>query len=129
MSTRLLTSPRSRHTITDDLESHFFVLMWTALHLVKHSQPGNLSIVMEYLFNQQRSGGDGTVLGGAGKLLMYGSREFLRKVEFACKPFNELFWGLWMLFSDYLGRRWRANLDEELGPGEQHEFNLNSQSL
>ncbi|KAF9784080.1 hypothetical protein BJ322DRAFT_1125579, partial [Thelephora terrestris] len=36
MSTKLLSIPGSRHAITDDLESHFFVLMWTAMHWVRH---------------------------------------------------------------------------------------------
>jgi hypothetical protein len=44
MSTRLLTNPGSKYTITDDLESHYFVLMWTALHWVKHSSLTQASI-------------------------------------------------------------------------------------
>ena len=110
-------NPGSRHTITDDLESHFFVLMWTALHWVKHNQPVGPCIDMERIFDQQWPSADGIVEGGVGKLVMYGSRKLaLREVEFACKPFNKLFWDLWMLFAEYLEQRQRAARKEE--PGE-----------
>jgi hypothetical protein len=77
MSTKLLTIPGSRHTITDDLESHYFVLMWTALHWVKHNQP-DPCIDMENIFDQQRPvpGRGGIVEGGAGKLGMYVKQGF-----------------------------------------------------
>ena len=119
MSTRMLTNPGARHTITDDFESHFFVLMWTALHLVKHDQAGNID--MEYIFDQQASYG-GISKGGAGKVQMYQSKSSqLLEVEFACKPFNDLFWALWRLFAKYLRERWGAAIDEE--PGKR-PFNL-----
>jgi hypothetical protein len=61
---------------------------------------------MEHIFDQQRPLPGGIVKGGAGKVEMYGSRALeLRNVEFACKPFNELFWDLWVLFSEYLAQR------------------------
>ena len=119
MSTRLLTSPGSRHKIADDLESHYFVLMWTALHWVKHNRPGDPSVGMEHIFDQQWSSANGIVEGGAGKVVMYGSKNsHLRGVEFVCKPFNELFWALWTLFAKYLARIRSAVLEESLGPGE-----------
>ena len=118
MSTRLLTNPGSKHTITDDLESHYFVLMWTALHWVKHNRP-DPSIDMENIFDQQRPLPGGIVKGGAGKLEMYGGRESeLREVEFACKPFNELFWDLWTLFAGYLTQRREAARKRDSGPGK-----------
>ena len=113
MSTRMLTDPGARHTITDDLESHFFVLVWTALHQVKHNKAGNIN--MEYIFDQQVSY-DGVSKGGAGKLSMYKSRNSeLLEVEFSCKPFNDFFWALWRLFSKYLRERWGTAADEEPG--------------
>ena len=117
MSTRLLDNPGARHTITDDLESHFFVLMWTALHWVEHNCPGHSFINMKYIFDQQRSDVDGIVRGGAGKGDMYRNRHFgLCGVKFTCKPFDDLFWGLWRLFSEYLGKRREAERDDV--PGE-----------
>jgi len=119
MSTRLLTSPRSRHTITDDLESHYFVLMWTALHWVRHNRPNDPFVGMEHIFDHQWPLANGIVEGGAGKVAMYGSKNsHLRGVEFACKPFNELFWALWRLFARYLSQIRYAALKENLGPGE-----------
>jgi len=119
MSTRLLTDPGSKHTITDDLESHYFVLMWTALHWVKHNRPGEPGIDMENIFDQQRPIPGGIVKGGAGKLEMYGSRgSELHEVEFFCRPFDELFWELWMLFGGYLAQRREAARKRDPGPGE-----------
>lgn len=119
MSTRLLTNPGSRHTIADDLESHYFVLMWTALHWVEHNQPDDPCIDMENIFDQQRPlpGRGGLVKGGAGKVEMYESRDAeLRGVEFTCKPFNELFWDLWSLFAEYLAQRREAARKRRPGP-------------
>lgn len=93
--------------------------MWTALHWVKHSQPNNPSIDMEHIFDQQRPLPGGIVEGGGGKAHMYGNRRLeLRGVEFVCGPFNELFWDLWTLFSEYLMRRWKADGNKNPGPGE-----------
>ena len=101
--------PKVGHTITDDLESHFFVLMWTALHWVEHNRPGDPYVDMELIFNQQRPLPGGIVKGGLGKLSMYGARDSeLHNVGFTCKPFNKLFWDLWMLFANYLNDRGRA---------------------
>jgi len=120
MSTRLLTDPGSKHTITDDLESHYFVLMWTALHWVKHNRPGEPGIDMQHIFDQQRPIPGGIVKGGAGKEEMYRSKKSeLHEVEFACRPFNGLFWDLWTIFAKYLARRREA--DWNPGPGEYPE--------
>jgi len=120
MSTRLLTRLESRHTITDDLESHYFVLMWTALHWVKHNRSGcHPCVDMEYIFDYQRQLANGTVKGGAGKVEMYRSRgSELHEVEFACEPFNKLFWDMWTLFAGYFLKRWDASLEEDSGPGK-----------
>jgi len=126
MSTRLLTDPESKHTITDDLESHYFVLMWTALRWVKHNQPSDPGIDMEYIFDQQRLLPGGILKGGGGKVEMYGSRgSELREVEFSCRPFDELFWELWMLFSGYLTQRREAARKRTPGPGESAKQGLN----
>ena len=119
MSTRLLTSLESRHTITDDLEFHYFVLMWTVLHWIKHNRPGDPFIDMEYIFDHHWTLANGIVKGGAGKVLMYGSRgSQLCDVEFTCEPFNKLFWDLWTLFSEYLDQRRKAFRKRDSGPGE-----------
>jgi hypothetical protein len=74
---------------------------------------------MEHIFDQQRPMPGGIVKGGGGKVEMYGSRDSeLREVEFACGPFNELFWELWELFSGYLAQRRDAARKRDSGPGE-----------
>ncbi|KAF9648968.1 hypothetical protein BDM02DRAFT_3095524 [Thelephora ganbajun] len=126
MSTRLLTNPGSRHTITDDLESHYFVLMWTALHWVEHDQPDDPPIDMEHIFDQQRPLPGGIIKGGTGKAEMYDSRDSeLYEVEFVCKPFNKLFWDLWTLFARYLAHRRRHTRERDLGPGEHPKQDSN----
>jgi len=117
ISTRLLECPGSKHALSDDLESHFFVLMWAALHWVKHDKAGKID--MEYIFDKQRPLLDGIVGGGAGKSEMYKSRQKeLHGVGFSCQPFNELFWSLWGLFSEYHKQRWIAS-GGEAGPGSK----------
>ena len=128
MSTRLLSHPGSKHTVTDDLESHYFVLMWTALHWVKHDQPGDSGINMEHIFDQQCSLPGDIIGGGTGKIVMYGTRGLgLHEVEFACKPFNELFWNLWSLFAEYLARRLAVARKRGSDPGECSKRDVNSE--
>ena len=111
ISTRLLEFPGSKHTLTDDLESHFFVLMWAALHWVEHDKAGGID--MEFIFDQLRPLPDGIVDGGVGKSEMYKTQQKeLHEVGFSCKPFNKLFWRLWGLFSKYNKRRWAASSDK-----------------
>ena len=98
-------NPGIKHILTDDIESHFFVLMWAALHWVKHDQSDQSSINMEFIFDQQWSGPNEIPMGGAGKAQMYGNKTILCNLEFACKPFNHLFWSLWKLFAGYFGKR------------------------
>ena len=108
ISTRLLEFPGSKHTLTDDLESHFFVLMWAALHWIEHDKAGEID--MKLIFDQCRSLPHGIVDGGMGKSEMYKhGRKELHEVEFSCKPFNKLFWRLWRLFSKYNKQRWTAS--------------------
>ena len=124
ISTRLLECPGSKHTLTDDLESHFFVLMWAALHWIEHDKAGEID--MKFIFDQCRSLPHGIADGGMGKSEMYKNRrKELREVEFSCKPFNKLFWRLWGLFSKYNKQRWTASdkleesshFDEDLDGG------------
>ena len=123
MSTKLLECPGSKHTLSDDLESHFFVLMWAALHWVEHDKAGEID--MELIFDQQRLLAYGVIDGGIGKTSMYLTDQMeLHGVQFSCKPFDKLFWRLWELFSQYNKQRWaasskrrgRSDSDEDLDP-------------
>jgi hypothetical protein len=89
--------------------------MWTALHWVQHRT--DRKIDMAYIFDQQRPSPEGIVDGGLGKMAMYARKDaLLRGVEFACEPFNKLFWDLWALFAGYLTKRWEAG--QKGDPGE-----------
>jgi len=108
ISTRLLQCPGSKHTLSDDLESHFFVLMWAALHWVEHDKAREIN--MELIFDQQQPLLHGIVGGGLGKVSMYLTDQAeLHHVKFSCDPFNELFWDLWELFSEYNKQRWETS--------------------
>jgi hypothetical protein len=78
---------------------------------------------MEYIFDQQCPLLDGSeiTMGGAGKLHMYRNKNIICDVKFACKPFNELFWGLWVLFRN-LDKSQSAEQNGQLG--EQRRYSL-----
>ena len=124
ISTRLLECPGSKHTLTDDLESHFFVLMWAALHWIEHDKAGEID--MKLIFDQQRPLRHNIVDGGMGKSEMYKTKQKeLHEVEFTCKPFNKLFWRLWGLFSEYNKQRWVASGNRE-GDSDSEDLDENS---
>ena len=97
MSTRLLSTPRKVHELSDDLESHFFVTFYVALHFVKHNKPSGLN--MKHIFDFGFiSGNTGTHRGGGGKANMY-DQGFL--VEFASEQFTCLVRAIFKLFSSF----------------------------
>ena len=127
ISTRLLECPGLKHTLTDDLESHFFVLMCAALHWIKHDKAREIDVKL--IFDQRRTLPHGVVDGGVGKSEMYKSKQKeLHEVEFACKPFNKLFWRLWGLFSKYNKRRWAASSRWEGYSDSDEDLDENSSS-
>ena len=94
MSTQLLSTPGKIHDLSDDLESHFFVILYNALHFVKHNKPSGLD--MKHIFDQSTiSLKTGAHRGGAGKVFMY-AKGF--HVEFTSKPFTVLILALFRLF-------------------------------
>lgn len=101
MSTRILSVPGKIHELCDDLESHFFVILYNALHFIKQCD-GSPKLDMEGIFDQShvfRSTGQHS--GGMGKESMY-SKSF--PVKFTSKRFTKLIhslFSLFALFSDY----------------------------
>lgn len=94
MSTALLSTPGKIHELSDDLESHFFIMFYVSLHFVKHDKPSGLE--MKFIFDQAVvSQGTGTHRGGGGKAFMYGSG---LKVKFSNEPITVLVRGLLTLF-------------------------------
>ena len=50
ISTQLLSTPRKIYKLCNDLESHFFVMLYNTLHFMKHNKPS--SIDMRLIFDQ-----------------------------------------------------------------------------
>jgi len=100
MSTRLLSVKGKVHELSDDLESHFFVLLFEGLHFVKHNKPDGIS--MRKIFDQfdmNPETGDHT--GGDGKISLYstGFDTMNNQLKFTTKPFTTLIRGLYQLFA------------------------------
>jgi len=100
-----LLDPKKPHEISDDLESAFFVLMYYALHYVKHNKKEE-DIDMQDLFDQDTTkalGGQQYAVGGKGKLDMYSRDEGVADLKFLSKPLTDLFWDLHYLFNTFVG--------------------------
>jgi len=94
MSTQLLSTPGKVHELCDDLESHFFVMLYNALHFAEHNKPSRLD--MKLIFDQSSvSLGTGTHTGGVGKANMYDRG---LHVKFTSHPFTTLIGELFKLF-------------------------------
>ena len=94
MSTQLLSTPGKIHKLCDDLESHFFVMLYNALHFAEHNKPSGLD--MKLIFDQSSvSLGTGTHRGGAGKRNMYDTG---LHVIFTSQPFTAFIGALFKLF-------------------------------
>jgi len=88
------------HELSDDLESHFFVLLFEALYFVEHNKLRDIS--PEKIFNQIAiDPRTGNPHGGMGKMLFYTTGFCIVKdqLEFTSKPFTTLIRGLYLLFS------------------------------
>jgi hypothetical protein len=69
MSALLLRHPGKHQLLQDDLESHFYVLMYNALRYIPNDKMGNLTRYMERLFDNSETNADGSVTGGSGKVV------------------------------------------------------------
>lgn len=111
MSTELLQKPGTVHELRHDLESHFFVLLYSALHFVKHIRPSGLD--MEFIFDHKfTSSITGAHIGGAGKGVMY--NKF--KCDFESEPLTGLIRALFKLFRSLNQYNISKNWEEEPSP-------------
>jgi len=88
------------HGLSDDLESHFFVLLFEGLHFVAHNKP--CGIFMQDIFDQATvDSKTGHHSGGRGKMVLYSwmSPLISNQLEFTSRPFTTLIRGLYQLFS------------------------------
>ena len=86
--------------MSDDLESHFFVLLFEGLHFVKHNKPDGIS--MQNIFDQVTVDLEtGNHSGGQGKAALYTGMVAIinDQLEFTSKPLTTLIRGLYRLFA------------------------------
>ena len=73
MSTKLLTDITSFHELQDDLESLYYVILYSALQYLPHDKVPILPTIMMYVYGQHYTIPTG-VFGGNGKDSMVQSR-------------------------------------------------------
>lgn len=112
MSTALLSTPGKVHELCDDLESHFFVVLYGSLHFLKHVRPSRLN--MKFIFDHAFiSPVTGTHVGGEGKESMYNKG---LKVEFESEPLTGLVRALLTLFGSLNDHNYCDNGRKEPSP-------------
>ena len=95
MSTQLLSVLGKIHELRDDLESHFFVMLYNGLHFVKHDKPSGINV--GFIFDHgEISVGTGAHRGGVGKVWMY--LQGLDNVNFTSVPLTTLVREVFRLF-------------------------------
>jgi hypothetical protein len=87
MSTLLLSKPHKIQNLSDDLESHFHVLFYTALRYSPHNLISRLECLMQTFFDDYRIQRDGTVIGGVGKSAEFNNRAQTSELQWPqCLP-------------------------------------------
>ncbi|KZT18455.1 hypothetical protein NEOLEDRAFT_1143384, partial [Neolentinus lepideus HHB14362 ss-1] len=111
ISCKLLQNPTARHTLQDDLESSFWVLLYACLCLIPSSLSisGRLSGVLKAVFDSASweedirgwIGGDRkTAIIDKGGYILEGVGTYTR-ITFTPDPLNSLVFDLWDLFHDW----------------------------
>ena len=123
MSTRLLSVQGKIHELNDDLESHFFVLLYEGLHFVKHNKPYGISL--GDLFDQVTVDPEtGNHRGGQGKVFLY-TTDFTtmnKQLEFTSKPFTSLIRRLYRIFASL--HEYHVAKDKEKNPDKGDAKNV-----
>jgi hypothetical protein len=87
MSTLLLSERHKIQNLSDDLESHFHVLFYTALRYSPHNLVSKLVEIMEMFFDDYQIQRDGTVVGGIGKRAEFNNPTQIRELQWPqCLP-------------------------------------------
>jgi len=123
MSTRLLRVHGKVHELSDDLESHFFVLLFEALHFVEHNKPHG--VFMQEIFDHVNVDPEtGHHTGGGGKVIFYstGSPIVNHRLEFTSKPFTTLIRGLYRLFKSL--HQYHAAKEDDTEPSKSDATNV-----
>ena len=123
MSTRLLRVHGKVHELSDDLESHFFVLLFEGLHLVEHNSPGG--VFMQEIFDHVNvDPKTGNHTGGGGKVILYstGSPIVNHQLEFTSKPFTALIRELYRLFKSL--HQYHTAKEDDAEPNNSDAMNV-----
>jgi len=99
ISTAQLRDPGKAYEVSDELESFFFVILYTGLHWVIHNKPDALDV--KHIFDDVRVSANGRQTGGLGKYNMYTMEDLviLQDLEFnKSPPFTDLIRKLFLLF-------------------------------
>ena len=111
------------HELNDDLESHFFVLLFESLHFVEHNKP--YGIFLQNLFDQVNVDPEtGNHSGGEGKVSFYSSKFIImnEQLKFTSKPFTTLIRGLYHLFTSL--HEYHVAKDKKKNPDESDVKNV-----
>lgn len=87
------------YDVSDELESFFFVILYTGLHFIAHNMPVALNV--KDIFDDTRYEANGRPIGGSGKLRMYllDAHVILQQLQFEkSPPFADLIGELFLLF-------------------------------
>lgn len=103
ISTWQLLDPGKTYTVSDELESLFFVFLYEGVHWITHNKPGTLNV--EHIFDDVQFNTNGQQTGGAGKLTMYtmNANVLLCHLNFMSPPFTKLIRELFRLFQSLAG--------------------------
>jgi len=123
MSTRLLSVKGKIHELSDDLESHFFVLLFEGLHFVEHNKPSG--IFPHEIFDHVNVDLEtGNHKGGGGKNIFYsdGFDIVNDQLKFTSKPFTTLIRELYRLFMSLHLYHLLKGIKQK--PGKSNERNI-----
>ena len=91
MSIHILEKPHRRHTILDDIESVYWILLYCAVHWLRHSTQGfGFEIDMFDEETVRRLAGQPPLSTGGTKKSAFLTKDFFKELQFDSKPLNDL---------------------------------------
>ncbi|KAI0338490.1 hypothetical protein BDW22DRAFT_1459714, partial [Trametopsis cervina] len=100
ISINLLQDPMKRHSLLDDIESCFWILLFMSVHYFKHDSPNFKIGMFEERAYELHKNGTHHWFGGDAKSTFL-SRRHLRTLQFECQPLNTVVHKFGTLLSDF----------------------------
>ncbi|KAG6893425.1 hypothetical protein C0993_001122, partial [Termitomyces sp. T159_Od127] len=93
MSYLLLSGHHDAHTIQDDMESFFYVMLYFGLRYLQHNYARRVPSLLKYIFDYEDFDKNGSAIGGAGKafLIMNSDLALGDNFKFSSGPFQRWF--------------------------------------